>query len=100
MEFPVEYKECPVCKCQDTICRKAHDLEGNFPKDKFLSLEQTMTALQDPTRLATPTIKVVLAHYDVCAKCGIRRCTRAEITSMPVQVNMGPPPRDLRFGRG
>jgi len=86
MSFPIEFKKCPVCHSQETVCRLACDGESSIAKDAFVSLDKTFTPIQDVTRLLGPVVKGILCHFDVCSKCGMRYCTRAEITSVPVNV--------------
>lgn len=86
MPFPIEFTECPVCHCKDTVCRLVSADEPSIPKGAFVSFEKVFTAIQDLNKITTPTIRGVLNHYDICAKCGTRYCTKSEIITMPVQV--------------
>lgn len=86
MSFPIEFEKCPVCHSKDTICRLACTDEPSIPKSTFVSLDKVFTPIQDMNKITTPTIKGILIHFDICAKCGTRYCTRAEITSPPVTI--------------
>lgn len=88
MEFPIEFKKCPQCGCEDTICRLACADEPSVPKGTFTSLEKTFCPIQDPTKIMAPTLKGILVHYDICSNCGLRFCVRAEITSLPVNIQI------------
>ena len=88
MSFPIEFTKCPSCGCKDTVCRLACSDEPSVPKDIFVSLEKVFTPLQQPTQMLSPIAKGILCHYDVCGKCGHRFCTRAEITSLPVDIQI------------
>ena len=90
MEFPIEFVKCPNCGCKDTVCRLACTDEPSIPQDTFISLEKVFTPLQQPTQMLSPIAKGILCHYDVCAKCGLRYCTRAEKVSLPVTVQQAP----------
>lgn len=81
-----KFSKCPICGCKDTVCRLACADDASIPEGAFISLEKMFTPIQDMTKLISPTIKGILCHYDVCAKCGHRYCTQAEITSMPVEI--------------
>lgn len=84
MPFPIEFEKCPTCYSKDTICRLACTDEPSIPKGAFVSLEKVFTPIQDVNKITTPIIKGILTHYDICARCGTRYCTRAEITLAPV----------------
>ena len=86
MSFPIEFVKCPSCGCKDTVCRLACADEPSIPKGTFASLEKLAVPIQDLNKITTPTVKSILVHYDVCAKCGTRYCTRAEIFSVPVTI--------------
>ena len=86
MEFPIEFVKCPNCGCKDTVCRLACADEPSIPKDTFVSLEKVISPFQQSSSIIGPFIKAIVCHYDVCAKCGLRYCTRAEIANVPVQV--------------
>ena len=86
MEFPIEFPKCPSCGCKDTICRLACADEPSIPKGTFVSLEKLATPIQDLNRITTPTVKAIISHFDICAKCGLRYCTKAETTSLPVNI--------------
>ena len=88
MSFPIEFPKCPNCGSMDTVCRLACADDPSIPKGTFLSLEKKIAPLQDFTKIATPTTKVLMSHYDTCAKCGLSRCTRVEKTTMPTDVLM------------
>lgn len=90
-KFPMEFNECPICHCPDTVCRLAYKQEivdkGRGP-DVFASSLKQGIPLIDP-RTATLVLPVLLEHYDTCAKCGLRYCTKAEITTG--KIGMSPP---------
>lgn len=98
--------KCWVCGCRDTVCRlgAAEEQEkGILPKDTFLSLEKMVTPLFNPQSPPIAGAKGIMCHYDVCAKCGHRYCTRAE--KIPVNIKFGMPGKgnlgglgDPRFG--
>lgn len=91
-----EFKECPNCRPNfvirfllklfrkpyhpETITQRAtKDLKeaGRVPKEVFTSLSKQVVPLTDP-RVAL-SVETLLAHYDVCAECGMTYCTRAEV---------------------
>lgn len=88
MAFPIEFPVCPSCGSTDTVCRLACANEPSIPKSPFTSLEKVFTPFQDVSRVTTPLVKGILCHYDVCGNCGLRYCTRAEIRSMPVVMDV------------
>lgn len=98
MELPIEFSKCPNCNSKDTICRLACANDPSIPKGTFVSLEKTVTPIQDANRFTIPAVKAILVHYDVCAKCGTRYCTRAEMVSVPVTIQ-GQPGQKLKFAR-
>lgn len=84
MEFPVTFDKCPVCGERDTVTRQACKNEPSVPKDTFISMDKVVTPIQDPNKISLPQVKCLLTHYDICARCGTRYCTRAEIKFLPV----------------
>lgn len=86
MPFPIEFHKCPICRSRETVCRQACADEPSIPKGTFVSLEKVFTPIQDMNKITTPLITVVICHYDVCANCGHRFCTRAEKTTIPVTI--------------
>jgi len=88
MEFPIEFPKCPKCGSIDTVCRQACENEPSIPKGTFVSLEKRLTPIQDFSKVSLPTTKVLIRHYDTCAKCGLDRCTRVEKTTMPTDALM------------
>jgi len=98
MNFPIEFPKCPSCGSKDTICRQACADEPSIPKGTFVSLEKLVTPIQDPIKLTTPTVKAILSHFDICAKCGTRYCTKAEITNLPVNIQHRPGNTTRGFG--
>ena len=82
IKFPIEFKKCPNCGCPDTTYRLAYKQEivdkGKGP-EMFASSEKKAVPLIDP-RSATLTVPMLLEHYDTCAKCGLRYCTKSEIS--------------------
>lgn len=97
--FPLEFKQCHDCGCPDTVsrlawleeCRKGKISEES--KDLFTSLERILMPLIDPKRGVGLTATILIAYYDVCAKCGRRYCTKAETQTGPVQVQPVKAPR-------
>ena len=89
MTFPVEFKECPLCHCKDTVCKLACSDESTVAPGTFVSMEKKITPIQDFTKISTPTIRVLLRHYDTCADCGFDYCTKVEKTTIPTEALMG-----------
>lgn len=88
-DLPLAYEKCPICGCKKTVTQIACEplkREGKLKKDDFVSLEKVVTPLLQPG--LAPTVPAVLVHYDVCAGCGFRYCTKAERIQGVVQVEM------------
>jgi len=86
-----EFEECWNCHCTETLTQRAtKDLKeaGRLPKEAFTSLSKQIVPLTDP-RVAL-SVETLLVHYDVCANCGISRCTRADRTTGMVQMKQQP----------
>lgn len=103
MSFPIDFPKCPNCGCKDTVSALACAAEPSIPKGTFTSLDKLVTPIQDPAKMSLPSIKAIVTHYDICAnpKCGLRRCTRAEIVSIPVTMAQRPSSnmRNIRSAR-
>lgn len=81
-----EFKLCPYCGGKDLV--SALGLATVFKgKDMpFSSLRRDAIPLEQP-QLAGITVPVLVVHYDVCAGCGMERCTKAEIIQAPVTAS-------------
>ena len=90
MKLPIEFPLCPICYSQGTVARIACADEPSLPKGIFVSLEKVFTPIQNINKIATPVVRGIMVHYDVCVNCGTRYCTRAEIISAPIVA--GPQP--------
>ena len=105
-----EFKECPICRPNflmkfflkllgkpyhpETISQKAYKglkEAGRVPKEAFDSVSKQIIPLTDP-RVAL-SVETLLVHYDICAKCGMTRCTKAEVVTGIVQMRPQAGPR-------
>jgi hypothetical protein len=84
MELPIVFDKCPVCGEHDTVCQIACKDEPSVPKGSHVSIDKLVTPIQDPNAITLPTCKCIITHWDVCASCGTRYCTKAEVKSLPV----------------
>lgn len=103
--FPIEFSKCPVCGCPDTVCRLAvkEEIEnGRFSEGQFVSLEKVATPLIDPKHPPAISAQLLLCHYDCCAKCGTRYCTRAEKVTgvVGMKPGQGQGPKGFGFHQG
>jgi len=88
--FSITFDKCPICKSKGTVGELALKDE-NLPEGTFISLEKVVTPVHDVGRITTPMIKCLVIHYDICAKCGMRYCTRVEMINAPVSYKGGMP---------
>ena len=88
MNFPTEFPKCHSCGSSDTVCKQGCENEPSIPKGTFVSLEKRLTPIQDFSKVSLPATKVLMRHYDTCAKCVIDRCTRVGKTTMPTDALM------------
>lgn len=87
----VSFDRCPRCGCKDTVARKFVTEEVRKRAgwgDAFVSLEKVMTPLFNPQNPPIGNATGIVAHYDVCFKCGLRYCTRAEVIVVPISYDM------------
>ena len=93
IQFPIEFKECPLCHCPDTVCRSAYKQavvdKGKGP-DVFASSEKKTVPLTNPMG-AVLTVPTLVEHIDSCARCGHRYCTKAEIVEAQIRLERGFP---------
>ena len=98
--FPIVFEKCPICGCGDTTCRLAYQEEvvdkGKGP-EAFASSEKRLTPLVD-VRSAMLTVPTLVEHYDNCAGCGFRYCTKAEIVNAGISMQKPPPGRNTGPG--
>ena len=98
---PINFPLCWNCGHDKTAtqlaCQEEKD-KGVIEKDAFVSMRKTGVPLigKIPPKL---TVNVLIAHWDVCLKCGVERCTRVEVITQPVQVQMGNAPPGFPGGQ-
>lgn len=83
-----EFPKCPSCGSEEKVselgCVALKD-SGKIPKETFTVLKQEVVPIEQPM-FAGVAVQCIVTFYDVCAKCGTPRCTRAAIVSAPVQM--------------
>ena len=91
--FPKIYTECPDCGCKETLLQIALDEAkegGKVSKDIILDSidkkEATPLKPISPQLIGICMVPMLVEHYNVCANCGRRRLTKAEIKDMAFQV--------------
>ena len=95
-QFPIEFKKCPNCGCEETTTREAYkqvQLQSKKPPAGFISPEKVAIALIGAANASGNTFPVIIHHLDYCASCGLKYCTRAEIVQeskpLPIAVPRG-----------
>lgn len=94
-DFRLDFDHCPAC-------RLGCEGETKIPEGTFVSLEKVITPLVEPHKITGLTVPALIVHYDVCAACGTRYCTRVEKQNIPIQFQPIPgrqPPGGQGFGR-
>jgi hypothetical protein len=81
-----EFKECPLCHCEETVMQRAAAKEPTLPTGAVVALQSVFTPLQDITKLTTLMVRGVVSHYDICAGCGLQRVVRVDETSFPTSA--------------
>lgn len=89
-DFRLDFARCPACGSGETACRLGCEGEKGIPEDAFVSLEKVISPLIDHRKAIGLTVPALIAHYDVCAKCGTRYCTRVEKQNIPIQFQPVP----------
>lgn len=105
--FPIFFEKCPNCGCTETLTRLAWDEEaekGRVNKDTPVAAEHIATPLIDPKKPPVLSASILIQHFDTCAGCGMRYCTKAEIGTGPITMQQAPLGRQGHnppfFGRG
>lgn len=98
--FPMLFPKCRECGSRDTVGAIGLAGEPSYPEDTFGSIEKIFVPLQDITKLSIPSVRGILVHFDVCARCGTRRCTKAEVLSVPIPAGQMPNFQATGFGKG
>ena len=83
-----DFPTCRICGSTETISGLAtqeQKLKGKIPLNAFTSGRKEVYPIEQPA-LAVMTLQCVLNFYDVCAGCGIERCTRSMLIKAPVQL--------------
>ncbi len=90
MSYSVVFPKCWNCGSEELVSQQATAEEreaGTMPKDIYLTTEATIIGVSPISGMG----KAILVRYDICARCGTRRCTKAERET----VALGPPPRPM-----
>jgi hypothetical protein len=88
-EFPV----CPNCGSSELISKLgcAGLVEkGKIKADAPTHLEVQVIPIEQPM-MAGVMVSAIVIHWDICAGCGRRRCTWADVQQVPVQMQGGMP---------
>jgi hypothetical protein len=83
-----DFPACPHCGSTETISGLAtqeQKLKGKIPLNAFTSGRKEVYPIEQPA-LAVMTLECVMNFYDVCAGCGMERCTRSMLIKAPVQL--------------
>jgi hypothetical protein len=98
--FPIEFPKCPNCGSTETVTELAvQEIEkrtGVKRGGPFASFEKVLAPLVAPQKVTGVTLPMLLCHWDVCAGCGQRRCTKAEIIDAPITMAQPPGGRQGR----
>lgn len=87
--FRKDFKECPICYHKETCAKLGSEGVIEVPEGQVVSFSQEVIFLKQP-QLAVASVPALVAHYDVCAKCGHRYCVRVERRDLPVQHKPAP----------
>ncbi len=98
-DFPMNFPKCNNCGSEKTVAKSAFDEEienGNklIPHLPIRCLDQETRLLQDP-KTAKFVMPILVLFWDICAGCGMRRLTRVEKQTIPVNTETTLPPRKL-----
>lgn len=90
-KLPLAFPRCPDCDCEKTVSKLiAQEMQkGTTPA--FSSLKQLTMPLEDP-RKAVLSVRTLIIHWDICAKCGKEYCTKVEIQNAPIKIIGAPKP--------
>jgi len=89
----VEFPKCQACGSEEKVSELACaplKASGKIAKETFTILRQEVVPIEAPL-FAGVAVQCIATFYDVCAKCGTPRCTRAAIVTAPVQMAPGAP---------
>lgn len=96
------FDRCPNCHYRETVTRQAWEaVRGPIKETLFISGEQKITALIDPTNPATmiaPVGPCLIRYFDNCARCGLEYCVRAEVKMMPLNLVTSNIPPEMKEG--
>lgn len=99
IKWPIDFPKCPNCGCEMTVtwlaCRELIE-KGIIKEGEFVSQRKLITPLVGAASV-TLTMPALVTHYDICAKCGLDYCTRAEKAELPVTTQKLPGPGRGRF---
>lgn len=87
--FIKDFEVCPDCGSNETCARQGSEGVIDIPEGQVASFSQEIIFLKQP-QLAVISVPALVAHYDICAGCGRRRCIRVERRELPVQHRPAP----------
>jgi hypothetical protein len=86
-----EFPKCQACGSEEKVSELGCaplKASGKIPQETFTVLRQEVVPIEQPL-FAGVSVSCIATFYDVCAKCGTPRCTRAAIVQAPVQMAPG-----------
>jgi hypothetical protein len=91
--FPIDFPKCPFCGSTETLAPlvlKEKEQRGFKEETPFPALTKMLAPLIPIEKAVGITLPMITLYKDICAGCGIERCTRADIADVP--ITMAPPP--------
>ena len=101
MEIIASFPKCPKCGSEETVAKKGFTemvAKGRIAKDAFLCIrtdQPLVPPIQQSKVMALLTVDCIQLHWDLCLQCGQERCTRADLVTLPLQLQMQPPPNGM-----
>lgn len=97
--FPIEFQECEKCGETKTVAQLACAGDPNVAEGVFISMGKEIVPVGDMSKVAGLTVRAVVLDWDICAACGTKRYTRAEIQQIPIRMQMGGQGGQARGGK-
>jgi hypothetical protein len=91
LKFPVEYKKCPDCGCEETLAveaQKAVVLSMKEAPKTFMYYDQKAIPLVSDQNLSGNFKPILVQYFDYCAGCGRYRMVKAELFQQPKPTNI------------
>ena len=95
MEYPKEYKKCPICGCKERVVENEANAEkrkGKIAQERQATSQTSMLPIMDPIAGSQISAPVLFVYKDICERCGFEYphvITRQEMPTHQILAMLG-----------